>query len=167
MAVQLRKRKCWEQWRWVWRADLEPLSLPLLLPLGSLPASSSPQTSMALIPVWMPTPDLHILEANQIELNDWSPVPDKSVGNFSFNFFFFLLLLDCSKSSKLSFLEEDQGVSLCRTSNWVHVKTFWLFHAKKAKYCHLEMMHPNCAKKNKQECYYWVRNKKYDSFIRT
>ena len=71
--------------------DLEQLSIPLPPPLGSLPACPSPQTSIALRPTWMPTPDLYFLEANQTGLNDGSPAQDKSVGNFSSNFFFYHL----------------------------------------------------------------------------
>lgn len=52
------------------RDNLEQLGIPFPLPLGSLPGSPSPQTSKASIPTWIPTSDLHILEASQIGLND-------------------------------------------------------------------------------------------------
>lgn len=41
-------------------ADLEQVSMPLPLSLGSLPGSPSPQASMALTQTWIPTPDLYM-----------------------------------------------------------------------------------------------------------
>ena len=130
--------------------DLEQLSIALPLPSGPLPGPPSPQTSMALIPSWIWMPDLHILEANQIGLNNWSSAEDKSVGNFSSNVFLNYLISSPPVKQILQRItltfRKGFGLSHFNASTWGHVKIFWLFYAKKAKYCHLELA------ENKQKC---------------
>lgn len=138
--------------------DLEQLCIPLPLPLGSLPGLPSPQTSRALTPPWIQMPNLHILEASQIGLSDWSSPPHKSAENFTLNFFFLLsgyrFISYANPSTEKSLLEKDLGFSLFKASTCIHVKIFQLFKAKKAKYCHLQLMNSHWSRKQEkqQEC---------------
>ena len=124
--------------------DLGQLCIPLPLPwdLCEVFPPHKPQGHW-YIPPWIRMPNLHILEASQIGLNDWSSPPHKSVENFTLNFLFLLSgywfhLLCESFNRNPSLLEKDLGFSLFKASTCIHVKIFQLFKAKKAfKYCHL------------------------------